>query len=404
MTNERTVILAMATLLTIAVLPIGALASSDMNVQWKDGLVLTSEDADTQVKIGMRIMNDWAWLDGNDALSDSLQNGTEFRRARFYVSGTLQGGVEFKGQYDFSGGKVSVKDVYVGLKKAIGPAGIRVGHFKQPVGLEVLTSSNDILLMERASIVEMVPERKTGLMIHGPIGESQRGTFAASVYRETDGDGANEGDGAYSMSARLTGLAMTTDEGDLVHLGVSGSLRETFDDVLEIDLAPEAHLAPDFGRLSTGADKWTQLGLEAAAVMGSAHVQGEYMVVSTTGAGGAPDATFSGFYGQAGVFLTGERLPYKKSSAAFSRVKPAKDFRGEEGGSGAVQLVARYSMLDLDDPDVRAGDTSAITAGVNWYLNPNARVMVNYIRSEGNTDRLDGGVLQGVQTRFHVSF
>jgi phosphate-selective porin OprO/OprP len=394
----------MAAFLMGTLLASAAQAASDMTVQWKDGLVLTSEDA--QIKIGGRIMNDWAWLDGDDALDDALGNvadGTEFRRARVAISGTLQGGIEFKGQYDFAGAKVSFKDVYVGVKNVIGQTGLRIGQFKQPVGMDVLNSSNDILFMERASFSVLMPDRRTGLMLHGPVGESDRVTVAASVFRETDSGGKNVGDGAYSVAARVTGLALATEGGDLLHLGISGSLRNPVSEMLAFDLDPEAHLAPAFGQYEIDVDSWTQVGLEAAGVFGALHFQGEYLSLFTTGAAGAPDVNLGGFYAQAGFFLTGERLPYKKRSGTFTRVKPQKDFRGEGGGVGAVELVARYSMLDVDDEDAPAGDVTGITAGLNWYLNPNTRMMLNYVRSEADTPGLDG-TLQGIQTRFQVAF
>ena len=47
-------------------------------------------------------------------------------------------------------------------------------------------------------------------------------------------------------------------------------------------------------------------------------------------------------------------------------------------------------MLDLNDGLVQAGELDGLTLGVNWYLNPNTRLMFNYIRSHlervGDTD------------------
>jgi phosphate-selective porin OprO/OprP len=46
---------------------------------------------------------------------------------------------------------------------------------------------------------------------------------------------------------------------------------------------------------------------------------------------------------------------------------------------GAIELTARYSELDLSDEAVNAGRLDTTTLGVNWYLNPNTRVMLNYV-------------------------
>jgi phosphate-selective porin OprO/OprP len=43
-------------------------------------------------------------------------------------------------------------------------------------------------------------------------------------------------------------------------------------------------------------------------------------------------------------------------------------------------VAARISSLDLDD-GIDGGRLDDLTLGVNWYLNPNTRVMLDYIRA-----------------------
>jgi len=68
------------------------------------------------------------------------------------------------------------------------------------------------------------------------------------------------------------------------------------------------------------------------------------------------------------------------------------------GGFGAWELAARYSRMDLDFMEglqgtsasaasVRGGDQAVVTLGVNWYPNPNIKVMMNYMLIE--VDRLN---------------
>ena len=99
---------------------------------------------DIQTRFGGRIQNDWAWFIQNDASEAAIGDvldGTEFRRARFYASGTVYNDVEFKVQYDFAGGDADFKDVWIGLKGIPGVASLRFGHQKEPFSLDELTSN-----------------------------------------------------------------------------------------------------------------------------------------------------------------------------------------------------------------------------------------------------------------------
>ena len=64
--------------------------------------------------------------------------------------------------------KTKIDEAYFNWK-ATNPLSIRLGKFKQPTSLEQQTSSNDIDLMERSYINQMVDAKKLGLMFHGDI-------------------------------------------------------------------------------------------------------------------------------------------------------------------------------------------------------------------------------------------
>jgi phosphate-selective porin OprO/OprP len=106
----------------------------------------------------------------------------------------------------------------------------------------------------------------------------------------------------------------------------------------------------------------------------------------------------------ASYFLTGESRTYKAASGTFQRVSPKENYDGR-GGKGAVELVARFSVLDLSDSSVDMGKNTAMTFGINWYLNKHSRVMVDAMRSEG-TDTMGGidGVVNAIVTRFQLDY
>ncbi|WP_447407200.1 porin, partial [Clostridium perfringens] len=43
------------------------------------------------------------------------------------------------------------------------------------------------------------------------------------------------------------------------------------------------------------------------------------------------------------------------------------------------ELAARYSAIDLDTGRFRGGVERDVTLGVNWYPEPNIRLITNYI-------------------------
>jgi phosphate-selective porin OprO/OprP len=215
-------------------------------------------------------------------------------------------------------------------------------------------------------------------------------TWAVGVFRDTPDDGDIQDDGGYNVTGRLTWLPRYEDGGALlVHLGAAYSRRNPNDDTVSFSSRPEAHLADEF--VDTGSfrsDNADLLGLEAACVSGPLSIQGEYVFAD---ADVASSANFRGYYAQASYFLTGEHRRYKPSEGAFSRVKPKEKFR-YGGGPGAWEVALRYSGLDLDDSTLTGDKLHDITAGLNWYLNPNTRVMWNYVHADkddvGNADML----------------
>ena len=168
-----------------------------MSTRWNNGLEFKSNDGNVSLKLGGRIMLDNAWFMGDSADED----GTEFRRTRLMLSGKVNQ-FEWKTQYDFARGdddkgdkgkRPAFKAVYVGVGGVpYGLGALRVGHFKEPFGLEELTSSKYITFMERSLTSAFVPSRNVGVMAHRTL---ETGTLAYGVFRSTGDNGFDTGDG-----------------------------------------------------------------------------------------------------------------------------------------------------------------------------------------------------------------
>ncbi|MEQ1825358.1 MAG: porin, partial [Pirellula sp.] len=93
------------------------------------------------------------------------------------------------------------------------------------------------------------------------------------------------------------------------------------------------------------------------------------------------DAFLNGAYSQVGFFLTGEHRPYDRKAGAIDRVIPFHSVSKCGGGWGAWEIAGRWSYLDLTDQQILGGMMQNMTAGLNWYVNPNCKCVFNYIHS-----------------------
>jgi phosphate-selective porin OprO/OprP len=377
-------------------------------VFWNQGIRMESADGAFKLRLGGRLQNDWGVLAPDQDLRDTLPdeagqgNGTEWRRARLALSGTMYERIGTKIEFDFAGGDANLRDAYIELLKLPYVGTARVGHFKEPMSLDELTSDSYTMFVERSVMNAFAPSRNTGFMVqNAPL--EQRMTWAFGAFRSTDnstGDGFSD-DGLYNLTGRVTGLPWYQEDGrHLLHLGMAVSQRFLDDTSIQFQQRPEVALGnPSFVNTgSIAADGAQILNPELALVYGPFSFQAEYahtFVQATE----TSDPNFYGLYAQASWFLTGESRPYKTSEGAFDRVVPERNF-DLKGGLGAWELALRYSRLDLDDADIDGGLLNDGTIGLSWYLNPNVRTSFNYVAAN-----LDGvGWTNQFVTRFQIDF
>ena len=136
---------------------------------------------------------------------------------------------------------------------------------------------------------------------------------------------------------------------------------------------------------------------------------GEYIVSSQEVRVGTSVAklTHKAWQASAGYFLTGEQ-------AGFRSPTPKKPFDLKEGTWGALEIAARYGELDVDDdafpifasPTSSASKAKGLGLGVNWHLNKQIKVVVNYEHTTFEGGAADGDRLSEdfVVTRFQHSF
>lgn len=348
-------------------------------------------------------------------------DGTAFRRARIGLEGTAMKIFNYRIEVDFAGNQVALTDAYLqyaGVEDLL----ITAGQHKAPFGLESNNSDNYNVFLERGMFTNAFgnagAERRIGLsaawapkddlnLAVGLFGDNE------SISRSSGAPVTDAPDESLGANARLTWEPVLK-EGRILHVGASGYYRtglKSGDVADAVRLSDRPNVRIDNGNIAdsgvvTGAESLRYAGAEAAAVFGPVTLAGEYGRLWVDRPG-LFDPTFDGFYVYATWFLTGETRPFRNGN--FDRVKPKASLG--KGGAGAFELALRYDRLDLSDTPVlaRAGNRAeSLTLGLNWYLNPNAKLLFNWVRFSGVNTPLDpnGARTAGdaLATRLHVDF
>jgi phosphate-selective porin OprO/OprP len=157
-------------------------------------------------------------------------------------------------------------------------------------------------------------------------------------------------------------------------------------------------------------EQW-RVAPQAYYYVGPFGIWGEYIVSSLKARKNNP-AQFARFENNAwsahiSYFLTGEEN-------GFDQVKVKRRFSLSEGGFGAVQLIARVQHINLDNdifplfanPATSATEATSWGVGVNWLLNQNVKLSLNYEDTNfkgGSTAFLQHGE-KVILTRAQVAF
>ena len=378
----------------------------------------TSADGQFSASIGLQFWYDvggYLQGGGKPAGATTLPAwDANLRRARMPVT-VRDGDVFVKVTPEFGGspdGTFSLYEAninYTGFKDTL----LTAGYYRPALTLSDTTSDEDIMFMERPSIINIARGIAAGQSRASLGGKTWGDQWFLASYLTGPVAGAQESTyatyGQTGATLRLAGRPIATPDADL-HLGFSASdsfhpERYTTGQTVTLQDWPELHLTPTADDLiSTGALAASNLyewGPEFGARWRNLILQGEYVQIGVDRSVTSPvqnsQLNFSGGYLEAAWSLTGEPRLYNPSLAAFDSPIPAHPFSLSQHQWGAFELAARYSVTDLNDRaiagvsqavsgGVYGGDQKVYSVGLNWYPDANIRVMLDYDRI--NVDRL----------------
>jgi len=357
----------------------------------------------------------------NRATVGDALNGVDFRRARLAAVGQMTDLNDYRLEMDFAlPGHPQFLDVYLTQYALPVIGNFRAGHFFEPFCMSRIVDNRFDVFMERPLLTVFAPSRRTGFMAFG-VTENLASTWALSTYSSADDFfGGNLTDvGGWAGAGRVTWVPYYDEPSGgrhYLHLGGAYSLSGVTNHLLQFSTAPELKLIegntfePIFLDTGTLAARQYQLfGAELIWNEGPWSLQSEYIAAPINMIGG-PTATLQGAYVMGSYFLTGEHRPYDRTIGNLTRVVPFEDFfrvRGPRhvvGGKGAWQVAARWSYLNFNGGDVRAGVLNDLTVGLNWYWNPFVRVYFNYVHAMLDDAVVGTSAADAFGLRFQLDF
>ena len=254
---------------------------------------------------------------------------------------------------------------------------LRLGEGKIPLDFERNTSSTQSYMIENSSASQAIFEN---CRLGAQWSLSHAHWLVDAGYYGDNLEGSNPG---HTWALHAAWVPINT-PGDVLHLGVARSVEypEGRDDadgqalpVASFKVSPDPLLDGDndvnSGTLD-GARRIARAGLEGFWIDGPVSLQGEYLSARTTFDIPGKSYDIDGHYLLGSWILTGESRRY--AGGYMQNPHPARPY-------GAVELVLRYSTVNLNDRGIYGGSEHDWTAGLNWYLGSRWRLQWNYTRA-----------------------
>lgn len=352
----------------------------------KESLTFSSEDNKFKLTFNGRIQADGAMFFGEDY--QPLGNGVGFRRVRLGTTAAFGKRISGRIEVDVADGGFSLRDCFIKYDFLNGLF-LRAGNFEEHIGLDVMTSSGDLLFMERANVVTAFsPEYQMGVQ-----GTWQKGSFLGvggvffkkiSGSKEKDYSESNNKAGqdeGISYTARAVWQPVSADKTKGFHLGLVGSYRTpktTVGSLMPNTVKYNSTSLSSINKIKfldtgpiTSVDYDLLGGAELIGFNKGFRIQAEYMANSTVRLDGLATENFNGFYVQAAYLLFGGRQQYNKVRGAMTQPSLGRNW-------GDIELAARFDRIDLNGTDIMGGSANGWTLGVNYYANRNLKVQLNY--------------------------
>jgi len=368
---------------------------------FEDGFYLRTREKDLfELRIGGLLQVDYRYFN-YEGDGDPDKDRFDIRSARLLLAGHFYRRFSYKFQYEFQGaGGRRLLDAY--LDARVAPfVSFRVGQFKTPFSLEQYTSVKNIIFAERSMGFLLTPLRDVGLMAHASFWKD-RIYYGVGLF---NGDGLDDAVGGDSDSPEFTGRIVYAPFRNmslplLNWFQVGGSYSYAKADRNNVKIIDVTSGLTEFFNVNSAAkfniirdvDARTRYGAELAWAYGPVLAWGEYINLQFSDVKTSDaqfDINLKDYYGALMWMITGEKPTLREG--VIQGIRPYRNLF--QGGWGALGIAFRYDHFDggdsayeyLIEPGTSVREATAYTIGLNWYLNPYIRVLLNATRT--NFDR-----------------
>ncbi|MEH6548511.1 MAG: porin [Pseudomonadales bacterium] len=294
------------------------------------------------------------------------ESGFDVRRFRLGLAGQVKfwPAWNYKFEMDLTDKANTLSDAYISWHSSKWGT-IRIGNQKIAHSMSGSTSSISQSFMERPlPTLALTLEHRLGVGY-----DFNRKHWGGNI--TVFGKDPNDDVGSHGFSTRMY-FNPSQSATHVIHVGGS-VLRLYSDDDAQLWARPESHKT-DTRLVDTGVnpniDNSSSFGIELAASKDQLTFRSEFFGTFWNRSDSA-DNQFKSWYAEASWFLTGEKSHYREGK--FIRPNILNE-------SGAWELAARISAIDLHDNDVEGGKEQNITVGLNWYSQIHWRFMSNLIK------------------------
>ena len=310
--------------------------------------------------------------------NSSSTNESDIRRARLSFKADLLDDWTAKLQLAFEGDETEIKDAYAQYK-GWRWADLKIGQQKEPFGLEKLTSSRNLLMIERSIVTDALsPGDSIGIALNGEYSTInwQLGYFLPE-----------ETESAYALTGRLIWLPWQIDN-NLLHLGVAFSERELNNSEFRVKEQMEVYFSDSLIKGDNIlADNNSMQSLELLWQINGKTTMAEWQQASVTDINSL-EFIYRGGYLQIGYQLSGNNRGYKNGTLGSAK-------------NSGWELVSRYSHFKLSEEDQKS---EIYSIGVNYVATSKLQFKADYINAKQVISGIELNSDDAVSLRMQYSF